>query len=197
MQLTVQGVFFTNELMVIIVCAMNVYVEQKSWTRSFIPFCVRMWVWKPVTTKEVNDVIALFVLMDIIQKPTLQCYFQKIISWQLLSWAVSCLWIGLNRSAVSHIWVYVRIQKHARNLSEFVLTWTEYCNTWVTKNPEGQTFFHTVYSPKGFQIWNHIMWSMWVQFGVLVLLCNVGIDTVFETAFISDDTKWWHLCFHL
>jgi len=76
---------FTHELVVIIVCTMNVSAEQKSWTRSFIPFHVRMWVWKPVATNEVNDVIALFMLMDITQKPTLQCCFQKIISWQFLS----------------------------------------------------------------------------------------------------------------
>jgi len=74
------GCFSTNELVVRIVCPTNFSAEQKSWTRSFIPFHVRMWVWKPVATSEVNDVIAHFMLMDIIQKPTLQCYFQ------LLSW---------------------------------------------------------------------------------------------------------------
>ena len=56
-----------------------------------------MWVWKPVATNEVNDVIALFMRMDIIQKPTLQCYFKKIMSWQLLSWGcvISVNWFEL------------------------------------------------------------------------------------------------------
>jgi hypothetical protein len=43
---------------------------------------------KPVTTDEMYVVLALFMLMGIIQKPTLRSHFQKVLFWQLLSLAV-------------------------------------------------------------------------------------------------------------
>jgi hypothetical protein len=46
------------------------HAAQKIQARSFIPLCSRMRDWKPVTTDEVYVVLALFMLMGIIQKPT-------------------------------------------------------------------------------------------------------------------------------
>jgi hypothetical protein len=64
---------------------------------------------KPVTTDEMYVVLDLFMLMEIIQKPTQRSCFQKILFWQLLSLAVLFLWTGLNQSAITCISVTVRV----------------------------------------------------------------------------------------
>jgi hypothetical protein len=63
--------YFTDELVDIIVRETNTYAEQKIRVRSLISFRLRMRDWKPVTTDKMYVVIALFMLMGIIQKPTL------------------------------------------------------------------------------------------------------------------------------
>ena len=55
----------------------NIYAPQKIEARSFIPLRSRMRDWKPVTTDEMYVVLALFMLMGIILKPTLRSYFSK------------------------------------------------------------------------------------------------------------------------
>jgi hypothetical protein len=88
----------------------NTYAEQKKiQSASNIPFRFRMRNRKPVTTDEMNVVLALFILMGIIQKTTLRLYFQTILFWQLLSLAVLFLWTGLNQSAITCISVTVRV----------------------------------------------------------------------------------------
>ena len=69
--------FFDNELVELIVCETNTYTAQKIQARSFIPLHSRMRDWKPVTKDEMYVVLALFMLMGIIQKPTLRSYFSK------------------------------------------------------------------------------------------------------------------------
>jgi len=70
--------FFDDELVELIVRETNTYAAQKIRPRSFIPLCSRMWDWKPVTNKDkIYVVLALFMLMGIIQKPTLRSYFSK------------------------------------------------------------------------------------------------------------------------
>jgi hypothetical protein len=69
--------YFTDELVDIIVRETNTYTEQKIQTGSLVPFHLRIWDWKPVTTDEMYVVIALFMPVDIIQKPTLQSNFSK------------------------------------------------------------------------------------------------------------------------
>jgi hypothetical protein len=76
---------------------------------SNIPFRSRMRDRNPVTTDEMYVVLALFMLMEIIQKPTLRSYFQTILFWQHLSLAVLLLWTGLNQSAITCISVTVRV----------------------------------------------------------------------------------------
>ena len=64
--------FFDVELVELIVRETNTYAAQKIQARSFIPLRSRMRDWKPVTnTDEMYVVLALFMLMGIIQKPTL------------------------------------------------------------------------------------------------------------------------------
>jgi hypothetical protein len=63
--------YFTDELVDIIVRGTNTYSEQKLRETSLIPFRWKMRDWKPVTTDKMYVVIALFMLMGIIQKPTL------------------------------------------------------------------------------------------------------------------------------
>ena len=46
-------------------------------SRGFIPLCSRMRDWKPVTKDEMYVVLALFMPMGLIQKPTLSSYFSK------------------------------------------------------------------------------------------------------------------------
>jgi len=70
--------FFDDELMELIVRETNTYAAQKIQARSFIPLRSRMRDWKPVTNKdEMYVVLALFILMGIIQEPTLRSYFSK------------------------------------------------------------------------------------------------------------------------
>jgi len=69
--------FFDDELVELIVCETNTYATQKIQARSFIPLHSRMRDWKPVTKDEMFVVLALFMLMGIIQKPTLRSYFSK------------------------------------------------------------------------------------------------------------------------
>jgi hypothetical protein len=69
--------FFDDELMELIVRETNTYAAQKLLARSFIPLRSRIRDWKPVTTDEMYVVLALFILMGIIQKPTLISYFSK------------------------------------------------------------------------------------------------------------------------
>jgi hypothetical protein len=69
------NMYFTDELVDIIVRETNTDAEQKIRSRSLIPFCSRMRHWKPVTAGKMYVVIALFMLMGIIQKPTLRSYF--------------------------------------------------------------------------------------------------------------------------
>jgi hypothetical protein len=63
--------YFTDELMDIIVRETSTYAEQKIRARSLIPLHSRIQNWKTVTTDEMYVVIALFILMGITQKPTL------------------------------------------------------------------------------------------------------------------------------
>ena len=69
--------FFDDELMELIVRETNTYAAQKIQAISFIPFYSTMRDWKPVTKDELYDVLALFILMGIIQKPKLRSYFSK------------------------------------------------------------------------------------------------------------------------
>ena len=69
--------FFDEELVELIVRETNTYAAQKIQARSFIPLRSRMRDWKPVTKDEMYVVLALFMLMGIIQKPTLRSYFSK------------------------------------------------------------------------------------------------------------------------
>jgi uncharacterized membrane protein len=69
--------FFDEELVELIVRETNIYAAQKIQARSFIPLRSRMRDWKPVTKDEIYVVLALFMLMGIIQKPTLRSYFSK------------------------------------------------------------------------------------------------------------------------
>jgi len=55
----------------------NTYATQKIQARGFFLLRSRMWDWKPVTKDEMYVVLALFMLMGIIQKPTLCSYFSK------------------------------------------------------------------------------------------------------------------------
>ena len=81
MKLTVlkcSKMFFDDELVELIVRETNTYAAQKIQARSFIPLRSRMRDWKPITNKdEMYVVLALFMLMGIIQKPTLRSYFSK------------------------------------------------------------------------------------------------------------------------
>jgi len=61
----------------LIVHKTNTYAAQKIQARSFIPLNSRMRDWKLVTKDEMYVVLALFMLMGIIQKPTLRSYFSK------------------------------------------------------------------------------------------------------------------------
>jgi len=68
--------FFDDKLVELIVYETNTYAAQKIQARSFIPLHSRMQDWKPVANKdEMYVVLALFMLMGIIQKPTLRLYF--------------------------------------------------------------------------------------------------------------------------
>ena len=69
--------FFDDELIELIVRETNTYAAQKIQARSFIPLRSRLRDWTPVTTDEIYVVLALFMLMGIIQKPTLRSYFSK------------------------------------------------------------------------------------------------------------------------
>jgi hypothetical protein len=68
---TVFKMYFTDDLMDPIVRETNTYAEQKIQATSNTPFRSRMRNWKPVTRDEMYVVLALFMLMGIIQKPTL------------------------------------------------------------------------------------------------------------------------------
>lgn len=57
---------------------MNIYVEQKIMKVSVpLPRRCRARNWKPETENEIYVVLALFMLMGIVQKQTLECYFTK------------------------------------------------------------------------------------------------------------------------
>jgi len=62
----------------LIVRETNTYAAQKTQARRFIPLHSRMRDWKPVTKDEMYVVLALFMQIGIIQKPTLRSYFSKI-----------------------------------------------------------------------------------------------------------------------
>ena len=67
--------FFDDQLVELIMHETNTYAAQKIQARSFIPLRSRMQDWKPVTKDEMYVVLALFMLMGIIQTPTLHSYF--------------------------------------------------------------------------------------------------------------------------
>ena len=92
--------FFGDELVELIVCETNTYAAQKIQARSFIPLCSRMRDWKPVTKDEIYVVLAIFMLMGIIQKPTLHSYFSKNYILATPSLVLLFLWIGLIHSAI-------------------------------------------------------------------------------------------------
>jgi hypothetical protein len=69
--------FFYDELVELIVHETNTYAAQKIQARSFIPLRSRMRDCTPVTTDEMYVVLAFFMLIGIIQKPTLRLYFSK------------------------------------------------------------------------------------------------------------------------
>jgi hypothetical protein len=69
--------YFTNELVDLIMRETNTYTEHEIWVISLIPFVSRMRDCKPVTTAEMYVVIALLMRMGIVQKPTLRSYFSK------------------------------------------------------------------------------------------------------------------------
>ena len=92
--------FSDDEMVELIVRETNIYAAQKIQARSFIPLRSRMRDWKPVTKDEIYVVLALFMLMGIILKPTLRSYFSKIIFWRLQSLVQLFLWIGLNQYAI-------------------------------------------------------------------------------------------------
>jgi len=71
----VSRMFFDDQLVELIVHKTNTYAAQKIQARSFIPLCSRMRDWKPVTEDEMCVVLAIFMPMGIIQKPTLRSYF--------------------------------------------------------------------------------------------------------------------------
>jgi len=67
--------FFDDQLVELIVRETDTYAAQKIQARSFIPLRSRMRDWNPVIKDEMYVVLALFMLMGIIQKPTLHSYF--------------------------------------------------------------------------------------------------------------------------
>ena len=67
--------FFDNQLVELIVRETNTYATQKIQVRCFITLRSRIREWKPVTKEEMYVVLPLFMLMGIIQKPTLRSYF--------------------------------------------------------------------------------------------------------------------------
>jgi len=73
----VYKMYFDGELVELIVRETNTYAAQKIQARSFIPLRSRIRDWQPVTKDEINVVLPLFMLMRIIQMPTLRSYFQK------------------------------------------------------------------------------------------------------------------------
>ena len=68
---------FDDQLVELIVRETNTYATQKIQARGFVPLRSRMRDWKLVTKDEMYVVLALFMLMGIIQKPTLRSYFSK------------------------------------------------------------------------------------------------------------------------
>jgi len=64
-------------------------------------------------------VLALFMLMGIIQKPTLQSYFSKIVFWWPQSLVQLFPWISLNQSAILCISTTMIIQEHTREHLNF------------------------------------------------------------------------------
>ena len=69
--------FFDDELVELIVRETFMHAAQKLQAGSFIPLRSRMRDRKPVTKDEMYVVLALFMLMEIILKPTLRSYFSK------------------------------------------------------------------------------------------------------------------------
>ena len=79
--------FFHDELVELIVHEKT--RSTKIQARSFFRLRFRMLDWKPVTNKdEMYVVLAIFMLMGIIQKPTLRSYLKKIVFWRLQSLVV-------------------------------------------------------------------------------------------------------------
>jgi len=68
---SVQNVF-DDQLVDLIVSERNAYAKQKLQARGFISLRSRMREWEPVTKDEMYVVLSLFMLMGIIQKPTLR-----------------------------------------------------------------------------------------------------------------------------
>ena len=64
--------FFDDQLVELIVSETNTYATQKI---QAIPLRSRIRDWMPVTKDEMYVVLALFMLMGIILKPTLRSYF--------------------------------------------------------------------------------------------------------------------------
>jgi len=72
----VQNVF-DDQLVELIVRETNTSAAHKIQARSFIPLRSRMRDWEPVTKNKMYVVLALFMLMGIIQKPTLHSNFSR------------------------------------------------------------------------------------------------------------------------
>jgi hypothetical protein len=118
--------FFTQELVEIIVCETNIYAEQCIMSRDLtMPFCSRMRDWKPVTVDKIYVVLALFMLMGIVQKPTLRSYFSKnyVLATPIFG-SLLFLWTDLNQYVNSCTSATMTAKIHTKvllNFSKYIL----------------------------------------------------------------------------
>ena len=151
----------------------NTYASQKIQARSFVPLRSRIRSWKPVTKDELYVVLALFMQMGIIQKPTLRSYFSKkyILVTPIFGSIISmdhfesiCNFMHFYNN--DHVGTYQGSSKLFKIYPVLSHLNTKFQSLYLPGQNIAideslmlwrETFFQTVYSPKVFQIWNQVI----------------------------------------
>jgi len=185
----------------------NTYAAQKIQARSFIPLRSIMQDWKPVTKDKMYVVLAIFMRLVIIQKPTLHSYFSKnyILATPIFGSIISmdqfesiCIFMHFNNN--DHIETYQGPSKLFKIYPVLSHLNTKFQNLYLREQNiaidesltlwRGRLSFRqyitlksSKFGIKSYELCESSSGYMWS------FIIYTGKDTMFQTAFISGDTN--------
>ena len=185
----------------------NTYAAQKIQAKSFIPLRSRMWVWKPVTQDEMYVVLALFMLMEIIFFKKLYFAtpnFGSIISMDRFESICNFMHFSNNDhigtyQGPSKLFIIYPVLSHLNTKFQSLylpgqnIATDESLTLWRGRLSFRQyiTLKSSKFGIESYELCESSSGYLWS------FIIYTGKDTVFQTAFISGDTKQQQLCWHL